>query len=213
MIIIKKKAILFLIITIGFLFSLSLIIVKSATTHYNKIITIYIDPGHGGFDGGCESLDKRYVEKNITLEASLIITQYLRSSGYRVLLTRNYDTALGHQKKEDIYKRVDLINKSKANLYISIHVNSYPSLAVKGSQVFYNNNNVNSKMLSTILMDKIKYIDSSNKRTALPIKGKYLIDGFITNNDDLNKLTNDAYLKDICLSIYIGIVEYLEYVK
>ena len=224
MIIIKKKVILFLIITIGFLFSLTFIVLKTTASNYKKILTIYIDPGHGGFDGGCESLDKKYVEKNITLEASLILTHYLRSSGYRVLLTRTSDTALAHYKKDDIYKRVDMINKSNASIYISIHVNSYPSKLVKGTQVFYKKDNPNSKVLSSILMDKIQYIDGSNTRTALPIKGKYLVDnvlvpgclielGFITNEDDLNKLTTDAYLKDICLALYLGIVEYLEYVK
>lgn len=224
MIIIKKKVILFLIITIGFLFSLTFIVLKTTASNYKKILTIYIDPGHGGFDGGCESLDKKYVEKNITLEASLILTHYLRSSGYRVLLTRTSDTALAHHKKDDIYKRVDMINKSNASIYISIHVNSYPSKLVKGTQVFYKKDNPNSKVLSSILMDKIQYIDGSNNRTALPIKGKYLVDnvlvpgclielGFITNEDDLNKLTTDACLKDICLTLYLGIVEYLEYVK
>lgn len=209
---------------LGILFSLSLIRFKLVADNFNNTFIIYIDPGHGGFDGGCTSLDKVYKEKDITLEISLLLSSYLRSSGIIVKLTRESDISLAGTKKEDIYKRVDLINKSNANLYLSIHANSFPSSIVSGAQVFYNSNNDNNKKIAEILTNKIHLIDRSNNRTALPIKNKYLVDnvnitgclievGFLTNINDLDKLKNKNYISDFVQLLYIGIVEYLDYLK
>ena len=81
MIIIKKILIFSLLFILGILFSLSLIRFKLVADNFNNTFIIYIDPGHGGFDGGCTSLDKVYKEKDITLEISLLLSSYLRSSG------------------------------------------------------------------------------------------------------------------------------------
>ena len=224
MIIIKKILIFSLLFILGILFSLSLIRFKLVADNFNNTFIIYIDPGHGGFDGGCTSLDKVYKEKDITLEISLLLSSYLRSSGIIVKLTRENDISLAGTKKEDIYKRVDLINKSNANLYLSIHANSFPSSIVSGAQVFYNSNNDNNKKIAEILTNKIHLIDRANNRTALPIKNKYLVDnvnitgclievGFLTNINDLDKLKNKNYISDFVQLLYIGIVEYLDYLK
>ena len=224
MIIIKKQIIFSLLFILGILFSFGIFITKTYATKSNKTFYIYIDPGHGGFDGGCEDKLKTVVEKDITLNISLLLASYLRSSGYVVNLTRQTDTALANTKKDDIYKRVDLINNSNANIYISIHANSYPSNSVKGAQVFYSNINSNNKMISEVVMKKIKMIDSLNKREPLCIKNKYLLDnvkttgclievGFLTNEIDLSNLTNNEYIADLVKCIYLGIVEYLDYLK
>ena len=52
---------------------------------------IYIDPGHGGFDGGCTY--NNVLEKDITLSISLKLQKYLESVGYTVFLTREKDVA------------------------------------------------------------------------------------------------------------------------
>ncbi len=73
-------------------------------------------------------------------------------------------------------------------------------------------------------MKKLKMLDENNKREALKIKDKYLIDhinipgclievGFLSNNEDLTKLTNSYYKQDLAFTIYLGILEYLDYLK
>lgn len=224
MIIINKKLIFSLLIILGILFSLYFININLIASNSNKTYLIYIDPGHGGFDGGCTSKDNKYIEKDITLNISLLLSNYLRSSGFVVKLTRESDIALANTKKEDIYKRVKLINNSNAILFISIHVNSYPSSSVRGAQVFYSTKNTNSKTLANIIMNNFHMIDNYNKRSALAIKNKYLMDnviitgclieaGFLTNDTDLLKLTNTNYVADFVKSIYLGIIEYLDYLK
>lgn len=224
MIIIKKNIIFSLLFILGILFSLSIIGIKLIADKEDTGILIYLDPGHGGFDGGCSSNDSIYIEKNITLKISLLLANYLRSSGYIVKLTRDKDMALAHTKKEDMYKRVNLINSSKACLYLSIHANSYPSKNVRGAQIFYKSSQTSSKELARILTDKIHLIDKDNKRSALAIKNKYLVDniditgclievGFLTNDIDLNNLISENYLSDFVVSLYLGITEYLDYLK
>lgn len=197
--------------------------VTKASTN-NTLFYIYIDPGHGGFDGGTVALDKSIIEKDITLDISLLLASRLRNSGFAVELTRKKDESLGPTKKEDIYKRVDLINKSKATIYISIHANSYPSQNVHGAQVFYNDKNDGNKILANCIMQNLKVIDNTNKRTIHSIEDKYLTDnvtitgclveiGFLSNQYDLNNLMSKSYRSNLCEMIYIGILEYLDYLK
>lgn len=182
---------------------------------------IYIDPGHGGFDGGATSNDLKIVEKDVVLEASLYLQSYLEKTGYKVNLTRTKDEALGKTKKKDIYKRVDLINKSNCLLYISMHANAYPASSIQGAQVFYNNNNSLNRKLASKITKYIQLYDLTNKRVEKEITGKYLVDnihhagclvelGFLTNETDLFKLTNKDTLKELTFSIYLGILEFLE---
>ena len=51
-------------------------------------------------------------------------------------MTRYDDSALGKSKKEDMEKRMEIIEKNNADILVSIHQNFYPSSSVKGAQVF-----------------------------------------------------------------------------
>lgn len=208
-----KKIILFLT-----LFLTTNVIIVSAYALEESRPLIYIDPGHGGYDGGCVSLNKDIIEKNITLKVSLLVKEHLQTLGYRVMLTRETDKALGNTKKLDIYNRVDLINESKAVMYVCIHANSFTSNKIKGAQTFYNPTNEINKRLATTMLDHIRSLDETNTRVAKSMTGKYLLDhvtvpgclievGFITNIDDLNNLTNEVYLNNLAMLISISINE------
>ncbi len=96
-----------------------------------KDLIVVIDPGHGGRDPGATG-KKGTKEKHITLK----IGQYLKDLiqkrlGSTVLLTRNKDTFL------NLEKRVEFANKKKADIFISIHVNSHPQKKIKGLEVYH----------------------------------------------------------------------------
>lgn len=222
---IKNKLTLLFVLVLIIMFLIIIPNYKNIQANNKTTTTIYIDPGHGGFDGGATSNiyinNQKIIEKDITLQVSLYLKTYLERTNFKVLITRNKDKSLGNTKKTDIYKRVELINNSQANIYISIHANSYPHEIVKGAQTFYNPNNVNNKQLSESIMTMLKYIDPSNKRTAKSITDKYLIDhakkigclveiGFLTNIDELNNLINPTYQQQLAFMIYLGILNYLE---
>ncbi len=216
----RKKIILFLTFIIFSFLIISLIFIKSTKASNNNYF-VYIDPGHGGFDGGATSKVGDVIEKNITLTVSLYLKNYLEKTGIKVKLTRRKDTALAKSKKDDIYKRVDLINNSSCDIYISIHANAYPHPSVKGAQTFYNDKYYNNEYLAKSIMDQLQMLDESNKRTIKKITDKYLLDhsnkigclvelGFLTNQFDLENLNNDCYLEKISFYIYLGIIKYFE---
>ncbi len=208
-----KKIILFLTLFL----TTNAVIATTVIMENNKPV-IYLDPGHGGYDGGCVSYNKDIIEKNVTLNVSLAVKRKLQLLGYKVILTRDIDVALGKTKKEDIYNRVDLINKSDASLYLSIHANSFTSGEIKGAQTFYNPGNDINRDLAITILDKVRSLDPSNERVAKSMTGKYLLDhvnvpgclievGFITNMEDLNKLTDEAYINDLAMLISVAINE------
>ncbi len=212
----KKSAVLFLtFLTLGFSFwSLRV------GGFSNNTSVIYIDPGHGGFDGGAVSKDKQLVEKDLTLNIAFKVQNYLEQMGYKVLLTRDKDKALASNKSNDIYTRVSTINNSNCLLYISIHANSYPHESIKGAQTFYNGNDKENKLLAEAIMDMFKIIDPYNNRIAKSITDKYLIDntkktgclvevGFLSNTLEQQKLKTNSYQEQIAYAIYLGIMKYL----
>lgn len=79
---------------------------------------VVIDAGHGGKDGG--AIRGTYKEKEINLKVALALGKLIESnmSDIKVVYTRKSDVFV------DLYKRADIANKAKANLFISIHTNS-----------------------------------------------------------------------------------------
>src|SRR5690554_3283734 len=157
--------------------SVAAIVTTNSVTE-NKVI--YIDPGHGGPDGGAVGIDGIF-EKDIVLSISKKLKRYLNEAGYEVLMIRDGDYDLAddnskNKKREDIHNRVKLINDSNCLLYISIHANKYSSPKIYGSQVFYKPNDELSKVLSEEIQDALKSILQNTKRDAKSISGKYLID-------------------------------------
>ena len=86
---------------------------------------VCIDPGHGGNDPGTMGNGLR--EKDITLDICLKLKPMLEYNGIKVMLTRDGDYSPGHLEgdhKGELRARVDIAEKNKADLFISIHVNA-----------------------------------------------------------------------------------------
>lgn len=93
--------------------------------------TIVIDPGHGGKDPGARGVRKTE-EKDITLKVGLQLRELLsRQSGVRALMTRDRDMFI------ELGERAKFANSNEADLFVSIHVNSHPSRAVKGIEIYH----------------------------------------------------------------------------
>jgi len=84
----------------------------------NKLSKVVIDAGHGGRDPG--ALGKHYKEKDIALAIALKTGKYIEENieGVEVIYTRKKDEFV------ELYKRAEIANKNKADLFISIHVNA-----------------------------------------------------------------------------------------
>lgn len=109
-------------------------------------LTVVIDPGHGGEDGGAVS-PGGVSESAINLEVSLRVSDLLRFAGQRTTLIREEDISVGDEdldtmrqrKTSDLKNRVAIVNAVENSLLLSIHQNSLPSSPVThGAQVFWN---------------------------------------------------------------------------
>lgn len=192
-----------------------------STKGLNKVI--YIDPGHGGIDGGSISNEGVY-EKTVVLSIGHFLKEYLELNGYEVMMTRlgDYDLAdlkSTNRKRDDILRRVEMINKSNCDVTISIHANAFPNKNIKGAQCFYNDSSYESKLLSDYIQKRLNEC-LKNDRISMGIKNKYILDnviypivlievGFLSNKDDANNLSNPDYQKMIAYIIGNSIIDFL----
>ena len=96
-----------------------------------KLQTMVIDPGHGGDDAGVHG-PKGALEKQITLDVARRLKMQIETRlGMRVIMTREDDRGVSPDERDAI------ANNSKADLFLSIHVNGAPSAGLKGAEVYY----------------------------------------------------------------------------
>ena len=134
--------------------------------------TIVLDAGHGGIDGGVVGVNGS-IESDINLKITKILRHYLQEKGYKVVLTRSgneglYDIGAKSKKLSDMQKRKEIINENAPQLVISIHQNSYPLKSVKGAQVFYAENNENSKVVAQAIQSSLNefYVQEKSEKKA-----------------------------------------------
>lgn len=184
-------------------------------------LVIVVDAGHGGRDNGADV--QGIVEDEINLEVAFALKEVLELSGAEVILTRDADYDLAssdaiNRKKEDLNKRIEMIEAEDVALFISIHMNKYGNSAVSGAQVFYRANDKSSKLLASLLQDQFKDLKSSKLATV----GNYYIlnqsttpgvlveCGFMSNSNELRLLQEETYQTKLAYAIYRGIVEFVD---
>jgi len=92
---------------------------------------VVIDPGHGGAMVGAEGPGGT-LEKDVTLAiARKLSASIVNGLGYRVFLTRDRDVDV------ELDDRAPIANNYKADLFISIHANSYRGRSATGSEVYF----------------------------------------------------------------------------
>lgn len=179
--------------------------------------TIYIDPGHGGIDSGATYKD--ILEKDINLSISFVLASKLELAGATVYLTRYNDNDLSsigvkYRKKSDLSNRAKIINDSKADMYISIHLNSTTSETWKGLQVFYDDINEENEKIASYITESTKTKRKKseittmymNKRINVP--GVLIEVGFLSNYSDRKQLLSSTYQEQISDDIITGIINY-----
>ncbi|MEF9961569.1 MAG: N-acetylmuramoyl-L-alanine amidase [Erysipelotrichaceae bacterium] len=184
-------------------------------------VTIVLDAGHGYPDHGAMACDINESEINLILVNK--IKTRLRKAGAIVILTRKneFDLAnnkVSNRKRYDMKKRAKIINNKKTDLFLSIHLNAYPSSMVKGSQVYYRKKDEQGKALANIIQTNLKKI---NETLMVPKYGDYFIlnktlpigvlveCGFISNPIDRANLCQESYQNKIADCLFNAIKEYL----
>lgn len=203
---------------------------KDEVDRANDKIFIIIDPGHGGMDSGAVN---QYGENEapINLQISKYLMAFLDSTGFEVEMTR-YDsrglynesahTTIREKKNEDLHNRIKIINESKADLVISVHLNSFTQSQYYGAQTFYKNKCEQSKTAAEIIQHNLRNIlDKNNDRVPQSKRDVKVIDnsnipivlvecGFVSNAEEGKLLSTPMYQEKVAWAIYAGIIEYFE---
>lgn len=197
-------------------FLLSLTCVRASLPLTGK--TIILDIGHGGDDPGTSY--QNILEKDINLAIGLELEKELSRNGASVILTREGDYDISspnahRRKKSDFDNRIDLINKSKANVYLSIHINYLEDTSYYGGQIFYYGEE--NKKLAEFLQSEFNTISYPRSIKPMPniymyrrlkIPGVLVECGFISNKKEREKLITPSYQKEIAKSLTKGLILY-----
>ncbi len=92
--------------------------------------TVVLDPGHGGPDTGATTAGGLQ-EKNLTLALAQKTAALLEKEGIKAILTRSTDAQV------PLMQRTALANFNRANLFLSIHLNSSPASSARGTETYY----------------------------------------------------------------------------
>lgn len=188
---------------------------------------IVIDPGHGGVDGGAVGRSGEVVEKEIALDISLMLRDYLQEAGAYVIMTRETDRDLApedlrgysRRKTKDLYNRLAIINAPDRDLFISVHLNAIPSPRWRGAQTFYNPTNDDSRDLSRFIQDELRQNLENTTRHAKQLSSVFILKeanipgaivevGFLSNPSEAELLAGSDYQNKVATSIYRGILRY-----
>jgi N-acetylmuramoyl-L-alanine amidase len=183
---------------------------------------ILLDPGHGGPDGGAGS--EPALEKDIALEISLKVRDYLQEQGALVIMTRDSDRDLAdpdtrgysRRKVEDLKKRLKMINEQDNDLFVSIHLNAIPSSKWSGAQTFYASHFKENAKAAKFIQEELRVNLGNTTRKAKPINNVYILKnakkpgvlvevGFLSNPTERQRLQQEAYQDQVAASIYQGI--------
>ena len=196
-------------------------------------MTIVVDPGHGGLDGGANVGE--VVERDITLSISKMLEKELKGRGAVVVMTRTKpgDALAEHQpndefptvrarKMADLKLREDIVNKSKPDVFLSVHVNAIPQERWRGAQVFYHKDgHPDGELLAKSIQASFRDSLGNTDREALGVKQVYLLKkapvpsvlvetGFISNPEERELLVDEKYQKQVAEAIADGVELYLD---
>ena len=214
----KVLWILAIIVAIFSIYKINTYVPTISTPVTNKVIVF--DAGHGGFDPGAIGVTGT-LEKDISLAIALKTQELFEKNGTTTIMTRVDDSDLGDSKKEDMKTRREIRDINEGELFISIHLNSFPQDKYSGAQVFYPKDE-KSKLLGECIQKKLKeVVDGTNERVAKELNDVYMLKnikipsvivecGFLSNSEEEKKLQEEDYQRKIAWAIYLGVLEYYE---
>ena len=124
---------------------------------YRKARLVVVDPGHEieSVDTGAVATHNgiRYVEGNLNLQIAIKLKAELEARGIEVYMTRYDGVIIDRDSTKSLKKRVKVANDMNADLFVSIHHNSFTSSSANGFEVYYSTGTpittyINERMIS-----------------------------------------------------------------
>ena len=189
-------------------------------------VLIVVDPGHVASETGVVG-STGVQEKELTLILSMKLVGLLQQDGFSTMLTRVNNRELSAPPAGEEYadfdqglsRRVALANNNDADLFISIHVNSFPDPKIGGAQVFYHPSSPQGQKLAGRIQREMDRTLANPGRKIMPenffvlrmtTMPSVLVEvGFLTNPVEEKLLLDEKYQDKVAVAIYNGIIDYL----
>jgi len=187
--------------------------------------TIVIDPGHGAPDTGAIG-PAGTKEKDNTLAIAFKLATALKAGGANVVMTRlvdNSPASVNFNERSDLQFRSNLANNARADIFVSIHNDSFSNPSVSGTSTYYSQSNaqaaLSKQLAANVQAELIKALGTSDrgvkeagfyviKNTTMPA---ILVEtAFISNGVEEQKLSSDTFRQSAANAIMKGIVTYLK---
>ena len=168
------------------------------------------------------------VESTLNLKIAKKTEKILKDKGFHVIMTRRKEDGIhscegsvAQKKKDDMRKRLEIINSGKADIFVSIHMNKFTDARYRGAQVIYSANFKESEELAQLLQFAFWKVDKScaHREAMRAPSGIFLLKnakipaviaecGFLSNADDEQLLGADSYRSAVARAIADGIEHY-----
>ncbi len=170
------------------------------------VYTVVLDAGHGGVQSGC--VFDGVLEKDITLAVTLLAAEKLRAEGVTVILTREDDTDVS------LNRRCQIANDAAADLFVSVHCNSYEDSSVSGLEGYYHNGTKGKRLAEYILAAanalgvKTRHVKDENyqviRDTTMPAALMEI--GFLSNPAERALLRSEDYQNTVAQAVADGVM-------
>ncbi len=190
-----------------------------ASARADNGVTVVIDAGHGGMDGGVVGVSTGAKESDINLSIAKYLAGYLEKNGYRVVMTRSDAGAVSggikYSKREDMQARKSAVQSASPDLVVSVHCNSYPRPTVSGAQVFFATDATIGKNFAEAVQGYFNEVLNKKPRNAA-VGDYYILNcteypsilcecGFLSNSEEESKLITASYQEKVAYTIYSAV--------
>ena len=164
------------------------------------------------------------VESTLNLKIAKKTEKILKDKGFHVIMTRRKEDGIhscegsvAQKKKDDMRKRLEIINSGKADIFVSIHMNKFSQESQRGAQVFFDREQEEGEALAQALEQRLFVLDPDYARQ--PSAGDYYIlnacpasalveCGFLSNREEERLLAEESYQQRLAQAIACGVEDY-----
>jgi N-acetylmuramoyl-L-alanine amidase len=202
---------------------------KSASADLEENKTIVIDAGHGGEDGGAIGING-VLEKDLNLIISNDLCELFEFAGYNVISTRKEDVMLydknvdhtGRKKAADLASRLAIAKDAMPDLFVGIHMNSFPQEKYSGLTVYYSDKTPSSLSAAEHLRQGVvSVLQPQNNRETKSGNNIYLLNratypailiecGFLSNPGECALLSTQDYRQKLSFVIFASLASFLK---
>lgn len=187
------------------LLNLFLGLALSAVAAAYNFRTVIIDPGHGGHDKGGQW--GRVYEKHLALDTSVRLESHLKKMGFNTMMTRRSDYFVS------LPGRMNVANKNRNAIFVSIHYNYTWKQHVSGIETFYHSQQSHelAKDVHRGVMSRVKVVDRGVKYARYyvirncNIPSILVEGGFVSNSNERSRMKTAWFRDAIARGIADGI--------